>query len=204
MRIGGHLPVRVNARIISASHVQLEHAIASGTFRDDLFYRLNVLPLHMPSLREREGDIDLLAAFFLRKIAREFGRKISGFTADAHEAIQLYPWPGNVREMIAAIRRAVVMGSEPLISAADLAIPLRHEAPAQPEPPPKQAIPKLQPGSEQERAALHQALARNRQNVTKAAADLGVSRVTFYRMVKRSTRGAEMLHNLDRFGGAEF
>jgi transcriptional regulator with PAS, ATPase and Fis domain len=204
MRIGGHTPIRVNARIISASHVPLENATASGMFRDDLFYRLNVLPLHMPALREREGDIGLLAAFFLQKIAGEFGRKIEGFTTETQSAIQTYAWPGNVREMIAAIRRAVVMGTETLISPADLAIPLRREVPAQVKPSPKMAAPKMRPGSEQERTALQQALTRNRQNITKTAAELGVSRVTLYRMVKRSGRDMETLPSLDRHGNAEY
>jgi transcriptional regulator with PAS, ATPase and Fis domain len=204
MRIGGHTPIRVNARIISASHVPLENATASGVFRDDLFYRLNVLPLHMPALREREGDIGLLAAFFLRKISTEFGRKIDGFTAEAQTAIETHSWPGNVREMIAAIRRAVVMGTDPLVSAADLAIAHRRESPEEPKLVPKTITPKLRPGSEQERTALRQALARNRQNITKTAADLGVSRVTLYRMVKRNGRDMEAFHNLDCIGNAEY
>lgn len=204
VRIGGHTPIRVNARIISASHVDLENATASGVFRDDLYYRLNVLPLHMPALREREGDVSLLAAFFLRKISGEFGRRIDGFTTEAQNALQTYSWPGNVREMIAAIRRAVVMGTKSLVSAADLAIPLLRQTPTESKLSPKTVAPKLRPGSEQERAALRQALARNRQNITKAAADLGVSRVTLYRMVKRNGRDIEALHNLDRIGNAEY
>jgi DNA-binding NtrC family response regulator len=202
-RIGGHTPIRVNARIISASHVQLENATASGTFRDDLFYRLNVLPLHMPALREREGDIGLLAAFFLRKIADEFGRKIDGFTPEAQAVIQTYSWPGNVREMIAAIRRAVVMGTESLISVADLAIPPERAAAAKLKLSSQTVISRPRPGSELERTALLQALARNRQNITKAAADLGVSRVTLYRMMKRYGRDIEALHHLDANGNAE-
>lgn len=197
IRIGGHAPIQVNARIISASHVKLENAVASGLFRDDLFYRLNVLPLHMPALREREGDIGLLAAFFLQKIAREFGRKVDGFTTEAQETIQCYPWPGNVREMIAAIRRAVVMGTEPLISTIELGIAFRHETPAQHERPSSQTMPKSPPGSVQESTAWHQALAHNQQNVTRAAAELGVSRVTFYRMMKRGNRDTEMHHALE-------
>jgi DNA-binding NtrC family response regulator len=194
-RIGGHSTVHVNARIISASHVQLENAVAAGTFRDDLFYRLNVLPLHMPALRERDGDIGLMAAFFLRKIAAEFGREISGFTAEAQEAMRAYSWPGNVREMIGAIRRAVVMGAEPFITVSDLAIGPRHDAPTRSSlaPTNKSVAPRLRPGSDQERVVLRQALEKNRHNITKAAADLGVSRVTFYRMVKRHSRDIKIL-----------
>ncbi|OYV29090.1 MAG: sigma-54-dependent Fis family transcriptional regulator [Acidocella sp. 20-61-6] len=187
-RIGGHTPVRVNARIISASHVQLENAVADGLFRDDLFYRLNVLPLHMPALRERDDDINLMAAFFLRKIATEFGREILGFTAEAQEAMRAYSWPGNVREMIAAIRRAVVMSAEPFITTSDLAIGPRRDAPKRATlPENKSTFKRLPPGSEEERAALQRALEKNQHNVTKAAAELGVSRVTFYRMIKRNS-----------------
>lgn len=194
-RIGGHLPIPVNARIISASHVQLDEAMMTGTFRHDLFYRLNVLPLHMPALREREGDITLMAAFFLRKIAAEFGREVSGFTAAARDAILSYSWPGNVRELIAAIRRAVVMGAEPLISEENLGLHLQHHTPIQSEPSPQNTTQRMRAGSVQERNALQQALIRNHHNVTKTAAELGVSRVTLYRMAKRHAEFGIKLHN---------
>ncbi len=197
-RIGGHLPIGVNARIISASHVQLNHAMALGQFREDLFYRIDVLPLHMPALRERGSDIDLLAEFFLHKISREFGRNVVGFSAEARDVMRSFPWPGNVREMIAAIRRAVVMGSEPLITTADLALHTPEDAPTQAYAPKKAAAPRLLPGSEQERALLHQVLARNHQNITRAAAELEISRVTLYRMMKRNTRGVGPLTGSDK------
>ncbi len=193
-RIGGHLPIPVNARIISASHVQLDEAMSAGIFRHDLFYRLNVLPLHMPALREREGDIELMAAFFLRKIAKEFGREVSGFTAAARAIILSYTWPGNVRELIAAIRRGVVMGSEPLVSEEDLGLHLQHHTRIQSAAHPKSATHRPPAGSIQEREALQQALIRNDHNVTKAAAELGVSRVTLYRMAKRHAEFGIKLH----------
>jgi transcriptional regulator with PAS, ATPase and Fis domain len=193
-RIGGHSPIQVNARIISASHVQLDEAMTAGTFRHDLFYRLNVLPLHMPSLREREGDIELMAAFFLRKIAAEFGREVSGFTAAARDTILSYSWPGNIRELIAAIRRGVVMGSQTLISEADLGLHLQHLTRIQSAPPQKNATERLRAGSVQERNALQQALIRNHYNVTKSAAEMGVSRVTIYRMAKRHAEFGIKLH----------
>ena len=186
MRLGGHTPIQVNARVISASHVDLEAAMAAGVFRDDLFYRLNVLPLRMPSLRERQEDVLLLATYFLRRISKELDAGPFELTPEAKAVIQAYSWPGNVREMIAAIRRAVVMSAECQIRPEDLAIQVKpngelHEhslaAPA--------LTRRFSPGSEQERLALLQAMQRNRNNVTKAAADIGVSRVTFYRMAKR-------------------
>ena len=193
-RIGGHLPIQVDARVISASHVQLDEAMISGTFRHDLFYRLNVLPLHMPALRERESDIELMATFFLRKIAAEFGRDVSGFTPATQNLIRTYSWPGNVRELIAAIRRGVVMGCEPLISEEDLGLSPQPPHTGQPEPSHKLPTQRLRAGSIQERNALQQALARNHHNVTKAAAELGVSRVTLYRMAKRHAEFGGTLH----------
>lgn len=197
-RLGGHLSVRVNARIISATHIQLDDAVAVGAFREDLFYRLNILPLHMPALRERENDLDLMATFFLRKIATEFGREVSGFTAEAQDAIRRYFWPGNVREMIAVIRRAVVMGTEPSVTKMDLSLPLDASARSQLRLPPKAAGLRLRPGSTQEHTALQQALARNDRNITKTAADLAVSRVTIYRMMKRHPKNFETLNSKDQ------
>jgi transcriptional regulator with PAS, ATPase and Fis domain len=184
-RVGGHASIKVNARIISATHVKLTDAMSAGKFREDLFYRLNILPLHMPPLRERESDIDLMANFFLRKISVEFGREITGFAPEAQEAIRAHRWPGNVREMIAAIRRAVVMGNEPFVTKTDLGLTSTH-APS--------SIPSLHQitlprrpssGSVQERNALQQSLERNNNNITRTALELCVSRVTIYRMLKR-------------------
>jgi transcriptional regulator with PAS, ATPase and Fis domain len=185
MRVGGHSSIKVNARIISATHIKLCDAMAVGKFRDDLFYRLNVLPLHMPPLREREGDLELMAAFFLRKVSLEFGREVAGFTQEAQEAIRAHLWPGNVREMIAAIRRAVVMGNEALVTKADLGLQSVHSGSGQatrlsPLPPRRAST-----GSLQERTALQQSLLRNKNNITRTAAELAVSRVTIYRMLKR-------------------
>ncbi|MBU6426145.1 MAG: sigma-54 dependent transcriptional regulator [Rhodospirillales bacterium] len=181
-RLGGHNAIYVNTRIISATHVDLEAGIASGTFRDDLYYRLNVLQLRMPALREREDDVLLLAAYFLRRIANELGLQGAEFTQAARQAIQAHGWPGNVRELIAAIRRAVVMNTGNAINPEDLAIQPRA---APPRPAPSRMLRGYQPGSEEEYSAFMQALARNRNNITKAAAEIGVSRVTFYRKIKR-------------------
>jgi DNA-binding NtrC family response regulator len=195
-RVGGHTPIQVNVRVISATHVDLEAAMKAGSFREDLFYRLNVLPLHMPSLRERDDDVLLLASFFLRCIRKEFGAGPMEFTPEAQAAILAHTWPGNVREMIAAIRRAVVMNTGHFIRPENLVIPARPAALRSAlvaAPPP--AAPHYPPGSDAERLALLQALARHNYNVTKAAADIGVSRVTLYRMAKRH---AATLHPPER------
>jgi DNA-binding NtrC family response regulator len=187
VRVGGHQPIHVCARIISATHVNLQRAIATGQFREDLYYRLNVLPLRMPALRERAGDVELLATFFLHKFAGEFGREVSGFTPEARALLTTHSWPGNIREMISAIRRAVVMGQSAQVTAADLAL----ETPAHralPEPALPQMAGKLRhpPGSAAERAMLQDSLTRNGHNHSQAARDLCISRMTLYRMMKRT------------------
>ncbi|MBU6448427.1 MAG: sigma-54 dependent transcriptional regulator [Rhodospirillales bacterium] len=180
-RLGGHQSIRVNTRVISASHVDLEAGIESGDFRDDLYYRLNVLLLRMPSLREREGDVLVLVAYFLRRISQELGVEGVELTPAARATILAHNWPGNVRELIAAIRRAVVMNSGGAINVEDLALRSRLV-----KRPVNAYLPRArQPGPDEEYAAYMQALGRHRNNITKAAAELGVSRVTFYRKLKR-------------------
>jgi transcriptional regulator with PAS, ATPase and Fis domain len=180
VRVGGHVPIPVDVRIISATNVDLAKAVSEGRFREDLFYRLNVLNLHMPALRERGDDIQVLAMFFLRRLAVEFGRDVSGFEPDAMTAMWRHPWPGNVREMIAAIRRAVVVGNSPLVSVADLALsPASHGFRTY-----KRR--RLGPGSNEEREALLAALDRHHHVVSHVAEEFGVSRVTLYRMLYRN------------------
>src|SRR6185437_15717456 len=108
-RIGGGKSITVNARVIAATNVDLRKAVANGKFREDLFYRLHVLTLALPPLRERGDDILLLANFFLQRFAEELGREKLELSPDAARFIISYPWPGNVRELIASLRRAVVM-----------------------------------------------------------------------------------------------
>ncbi|HET9146709.1 MAG TPA: sigma-54 dependent transcriptional regulator [Acetobacteraceae bacterium] len=177
VRLGGRETISVDVRIIAATNVRLAEAISAGRFRDDLFYRLNVLTLTMPPLREREGDIELMARFFLRMAAKELDRDVTGFDEGALAALRAHPWPGNVRELISAIRRAVVMGSTPLISAADLAL----TAPSPPSPPSR----KSRPQPQDELQMLLDALARNGYNKTRTAQELGIARLTIYRILRR-------------------
>ena len=181
VRVGGHQPIRVDVRIVAATNVSLPQAIRDGRFREDLFYRINVLNLQMPPLRERGTDIDLLATFFLRRIVSEFGREVSGFHPDALALLRSHRWNGNVREMIASIRRAVVMGNTPLLMPEDFS--LAPMVPDQVHVRPTFGRPK--PGSEAERQAITDALARTGHNVTHAARELGISRITLYRMLRR-------------------
>jgi transcriptional regulator with PAS, ATPase and Fis domain len=177
-RVGGRDTVSLDVRIVSATNVQLSQAMAEGRFREDLFYRLNVLTLPVPPLRERPDDIAPLANHFLRIAERDFNRQVEGFSADAMAALQQYRWPGNVRELMSVIRRAVVVGDGPVIDARAL-IGLDDRRPATPVP----ATPK--PGSPEERAALLTMLERMGENITSTADALSVSRVTLYRMLRR-------------------
>ncbi|WP_321817489.1 MULTISPECIES: sigma-54 dependent transcriptional regulator [unclassified Paraburkholderia] len=121
-RLGSNTPIKVDVRIISATHVDLEAAVAEGKFRADLYHRLCVLKVTTPPLREREADIDLLAQHALALYKKESQVKIRGFSADALTALRQYDWPGNVRELFNCIRRTLVMAENPVISAADLGL----------------------------------------------------------------------------------
>jgi formate hydrogenlyase transcriptional activator len=107
--LGSSRTLRVNVRIIAASNRDLEKAVQEGRFRADLFYRLNVLPLTLPPLRQRRSDIPFLTSFFVERFARQFGKQISGITQDSMELLSRYDWPGNIRELQNVIERAVVL-----------------------------------------------------------------------------------------------
>src|SRR5271170_1743 len=108
-RVGGNQNIKVDVRVVAATNKNLEAMVREGRFRDDLFYRLDVVPIHLPPLRERREDIPLLMNAFLQEFARQNGKKITGLSADAQEALQRYDWPGNVRELRAAIEHGVAL-----------------------------------------------------------------------------------------------
>lgn len=173
-RLGGSGPIKVDVRVISATHVDLEAAVESGRFRADLYHRLCVLKLQEPPLRERGGDIKLLAHYALGMFRQDNARKLRGFTSDAITAMCNYPWPGNVRELFNCVRRAVVMAEGRFITACDLGLPVD---------------PAFSPRTlaeiraEAERTAVQQALKRHGYNLSGAAEELGVSRATLYRLM---------------------
>ncbi len=181
VRVGGREAIRVDVRIVAATNVRLREAIAEGRFREDLYYRLNILSLTMPPLRERPEDIELLAHHALHQAATQYGRDVTCFAPEAMEALRQYHWPGNVRELMAAVRRAVVIGDSPVVALADLTG--LGEAPQRPGTIATAIRPA--PGSDEERAMLLEALAGTRENITLTAQELGVSRVTLYRMLRR-------------------
>lgn len=188
IRVGGHKPIDVDIRVIAATNQDLKQLMAEGRFREDLFYRLNEIAIHMPPLRERTGDALLIAQYLLKKHSAGLNRRFSGFTADAVALIETHPWPGNVRELENRIKRAVVMAEGKQISATDLG--LMTETP----PETGEVISTLREiREESERKAVLRALALTDNNVSKAAKMLGICRPTLYGLFKtlRIPRGDE-------------
>ena len=126
-RLGGREVVHVDARVIAATNKDLKVALHSGGFREDLYYRLSVVNLRLPALRERGDDVVLIANAFLRRSGQQHRRKFR-FSASALEAILHYPWPGNIRELENTVERAVIMSTGKLIEAGDLGIEVTKEA----------------------------------------------------------------------------
>jgi two-component system response regulator AtoC len=174
-RVGGDKTLRVDVRLVVATNRNLEEMVAAGTFRSDLYYRLNVVNLAVPPLRDRPADIPLLAAHFLRKFTSEHGREIDGFDDHALAIMQRYTWPGNVRELSNAVERAVVMSSGHMIFAEDLPLPIVH---ASRQSPCDEAVPKtlkeLVRGFEAR--VITGVLDRNQGNRSRSATELGISR----------------------------
>ena len=178
-RLGGTKSITVDTRVIAATNVSLEAAIKAGRFREDLYYRLNVLTIDMPPLRDRGDDVQLLATYFLRKFSSELKLPKLGFHDSALEKMQRYRWPGNVRELISTIRRAVVIGEGRWLMAADLTF--SESAKAE-----RVSLPDLATARQQlEEKLMRDALRINSGNIKRAAKELGVSRVTFYRMMEK-------------------
>ena len=128
-RVGGNQQIRVDVRLVTATNKNLEKLVSEGKFREDLFYRLNVVKITMPPLRGRREDIPLLAKTFLARFAKENGKPVRELTSDAMNCIQSYGWPGNVRELRTVIEHGVVMSNGPKITIRDLPLSLREEGP---------------------------------------------------------------------------
>ena len=176
-RVGGTDNITVNVRVVAATHVDLEVAVSEGRFREDLYYRLNVLQLKVMPLRDREGDIELLANYFFEKFSPATRRVVKGFSKDCIKKMECYAWPGNVREMMNRIRRSIVMCDKELITVADLGIGM---------PLPSVELNSLKEVKEDaEREAVRQELLRTKNNITLAANNLAVSRVTLYRLMDK-------------------
>jgi transcriptional regulator with GAF, ATPase, and Fis domain len=169
-RLGNPRPLRADVRVVAATHRDLERMIREGTFREDLYYRLSVIPLHLPPLRERREDIPLLASHFAALTSRRLGRPTAGFTPEARACLLRHPWPGNVRELANAVERAIVLGDDDLIRPEDLPETLLEAGP-----PPGAAGARYHEGvAAAKRRLVQEALTEARGNVTRTAALLGL------------------------------
>ena len=174
-RVGGRNEIPVDVRVICATNKNLEEMVKAGSFREDLFYRICEMTVVIPPLRNRLGDKVLLARHFKLKFAKEHGQNVTGFTPDATAAIENYAWPGNIREMENKIKRAVIMADGKhitredlgLAEAGELSLNLRHVR------------------QEAERGAILRALSMTDNNISAAAKLLGVTRPTFYDLIKK-------------------
>ena len=170
--------VDVNVRIITATHVDLEHAVLAGRFREDLYYRLNVLNIVAPPLRKRGSDVLLLADYFLEKYTSESSAKrIAGFSPDARVAMQSWHWPGNVRELLNKIKKAIVMCERGPLTREDLGLERRSHA--------RDLMTLDEARDAAEVRAILNALDESEGRVAAAAQILGISRMTLYRLMKK-------------------
>jgi len=179
-RVGGTEPIKVDVRVIASTNKHLESLVKAHKFREDLFYRLSVVTITLPPLRERGDDIPLLAEFFLRKFAREADKRVERIAPEAMALLTAHPWPGNVRELEHAIERAVILTQNPTLLAADLPPDLQAPPGGRPA-----ADAQVLPLREVERRHLLFALERAQGNRKRAAEWLGVTRRTLYRMAAR-------------------
>ena len=185
-KVGGNKTQKVDVRFILATNKSLEKEVENGLFREDLYYRIHVMPLHLPPLRERVGDIDLLCSHFLRVYAARIGKEVTGFTENAKLAMQTYRWPGNVRELENAIERAVVLCRGQLIDHEDLPDQIRDGTSGSTGVGEDGKILPLKKALEDpERSIIERTLRACQWNRQKAAALLEINRTTLYMKMKK-------------------
>jgi two-component system response regulator HydG len=193
-RVGGTEPLRVDVRIVAATNKDLAAEVKAGRFREDLFYRLDVVSVRLPPLRERREDVLALASFFLRRGAEGLTRRVGGFTPAAAAALERYAWPGNVRELQHAVERAVILGHGELLDVGDLPDAVRTAATgAEPAgalaPGAAIVIPLGTPMEEVERTVIRRTLEQTRGDKNLAAQILGIAARTIYRKLDRDEEG---------------
>ena len=189
-QVGGAETFRVNTRVVLATNEDLSKNVAEGTFRQDLYYRINVINLELPSLKERVSDIPVLASHFLGKVCKETGKSMSGFAPEAVSALQNYNWPGNVRELQNIIERAVLLGKSEFVELNDLPAHIANNSAV--------AMPAIglskssgrpqtlkEALEEPERQIILQVLRQNNWNRNETADQLGVNRTTLYKKMKK-------------------
>ena len=176
-RVGSSRTIRVDVRVISATNANLQQEALAGRFREDLLFRLNTVEIHIPALRERRGDIPVLANFFLRRYADRYRKQLTGFEPTSMQALLDYSWPGNVRELDHAVERGVLLAQGEQVRASDLGL-----RPPQPGSPARMEDMSLE---DVEAFLIRKALARYSGNISQAADALGLSRSALYRRLQK-------------------
>lgn len=176
-RVGGNEKIHVDVRVLAATHVNLEAAVAEGRFREDLYYRLNVLKIKVPALRDRPGDVEVLAKYYFDKFSHEKRRNVKGFSPTALQVMNRYAWPGNIRELMSRIRRAMVMCERRLITPECLDLDRRDG---------QRVVTTLEEvRNVAEMEAVRNSIQKNNSNMTAVSRELGVSRATLYRLIEK-------------------
>lgn len=179
-RVGDHRPINVDVRIISATNQNMVDLISLKQFREDLFFRINVIPINLPALRERKDDIPLLVQYFIQRLRRATGKPISGLTRDAMQQFMDYSWPGNIRELKSALEYAFVIAESGQIDAEHLPVQIQNRATAV-----DLASPPLTASDSPEKTAVMAALIQAKGNKSMAARILGVNRVTIWNRMNK-------------------
>jgi DNA-binding NtrC family response regulator len=175
VRVGSTQRTRIDVRVVAATHVDLNQAVRQGKFREDLYYRLNVLQLNVPALRERLDDIDLFTSYLFEHLAGQKNALVQGFSHDALDAMRTYGWPGNVRELINRVQRALIMGEHRLITPEDLGLATPDDV--------SNVVNLSSARAAAEKEMIQLTLKAHDNNISRAARELGVSRVTLYRLM---------------------
>jgi two-component system NtrC family response regulator len=189
-RVGGRQEIQIDTRVLAATNSDLKEAIGRGTFREDLYYRLAVVTISLPPLRDRDADIRVLALTFLQRFAQQVGKTHLTFDPDALRALDRYGWPGNVRELENRVKRAVIMAERKRITAQDL------ELDGAPGAPPGASLKQAREATERE--LVRKALRKHGGKIAPAAAELGVSRPTLYELMEKLGIKRESFNEADR------
>jgi two-component system NtrC family response regulator len=177
-RVGGRIPITVTSRVVAATNRELKKEIAEGRFREDLYYRLGVVNLVAPPLRDRGDDIVVLANHFLKSFSNQYLKAIQGFRSDALAAMKAYSWPGNVRELENKVKRAVIMSEKKTLTPMDLDL-----APQESVSPAADSLKEVRNAAEREHVV--KVLGKCNWNISKAAQEMGISRPTLHDFIKK-------------------
>jgi len=177
LRVGSHKPIQLDLRFIAASNKDLKREVSEGRFREDLFFRLNVVEITLPPLRERREDIPILLQYFLAKYRKKFAKKVTAVSSEARQVLLTYSYPGNVRELENLVERAVALAEGDSLTLSDLPPDLR--------PPPRPPFKEWVTLEEQERDYILRTLDHTRYNIGQTAQILALPRTTLWRKMKK-------------------